>query len=114
MYWFTHWFILSSKSLVHALAGALRKIMMEEEILVIPFKSLHIRVSSPCGISHFLGDSQDTSVRPVGAIDSTFSLSEVEIGVHEGIGVDEPCIDVVNRVVHIDVGAIDDPGKSVV
>jgi hypothetical protein len=112
IYWVDHWFILSSRSLVHALAGALRKIRMAEEILVIPFRSLHIRVSSVK--YHTPWDSQDTSVGPVGATDSTFSLSEVEIRVHEGIGVDEPSIDVVNRVVHMDVGATDDPGKSVV
>jgi hypothetical protein len=112
MYWVDHWFILSSRSLVQALAGALRKIRMAEEILVIPFRSLHIRVSSVK--YHVFWDSQDTSVGPVGATDSAFSLSEVEVRVHKGIGVDEPSIDVVNRVVHMDVGATDDPGKSVV
>ena len=51
---------------------------------------------------------------PVGAVNSTSSLSEVKVRVHKGIGVDEPGIDVVNRVIHVDVGAIDNPGKSVV
>jgi len=51
----SHWFILSSRSLVQALATALRKIMMEEEILVIPFKSLQVLVSLPRRISHHLG-----------------------------------------------------------
>ena len=54
MYWVNHWFILSSRSLVHALAGTLRKIRMAEAILVIPFKSLDIRVSLPRGTSHTL------------------------------------------------------------
>jgi len=42
MYLSNHWFILSSRSLVQVLAVALRKIKMEEEILVIPFKSLQV------------------------------------------------------------------------
>jgi hypothetical protein len=54
MYWNNHLFILSSRSLVHALATALRKIMMEEEILVIPLKSLRVQVSPPGRISHLL------------------------------------------------------------
>ena len=53
-------------------------------------------------------------MRPVGATDSAFPLSEVEIRLHEGIRVDEPSIDVVDGVVHIDVGVTDDPGKRVV
>ena len=53
-------------------------------------------------------------MRPVFAANSTYALSEVEIRVHVGIGVDEPSIDVMNRVVLIDVGAIENPGKSVV
>jgi len=53
-------------------------------------------------------------VRPVVATDSANALSEVEVGVHKGIGADEPGVDVVNCVVHIDVGPIDNPGKSIV
>ena len=53
-------------------------------------------------------------MRPVVATDSPQALSEVEIRVHKGIGADEPGVDVVNCVVHIDVGPVDDPGKSVV
>lgn len=53
-------------------------------------------------------------MRPVCATNSAYALSEVEIRVHVGIGVDEPSIDIMNRVVHVDVGAIKDPGKSVV
>lgn len=44
-YWDNHQFILSSRSFVQALAVALRKIMMEEEILVIPLRSLQEMVS---------------------------------------------------------------------
>ena len=53
-------------------------------------------------------------MRPVVAIDPAFPLSEVKIGVHEGIGVDEPSIDVVNGVVHVIVKATEDPSKGVV
>jgi len=42
MYLSNHRFILSFRSSVQALAAALRKIKMEEEILVIPFKSLQV------------------------------------------------------------------------
>ena len=33
---------------------------------------------------------------------------------HISIGVNEPSIDEVDRVLHISVGAVDNPGKSVV
>ena len=55
MYWDSHWFILSFRSLVHALAEALRKTRIEEEILVIPFKSLDTRVRSSRNLLYFLG-----------------------------------------------------------
>ena len=50
----------------------------------------------------------------VGATDSTYTLSEVQVRLHEGIRIDEPGIDVVSCVIHIDIGAIDNPGKGVV
>ena len=55
MYCDNHWFILPSRSLVQAPAAALRKIRMEDETLVIPFKSLQAQVSPPCGMSRCLG-----------------------------------------------------------
>lgn len=53
-------------------------------------------------------------MRSVVATGSALALSEVEVGVHKGIWVDEPGIDIVDRVVHIDLGAVDNPGKGVV
>ena len=51
---------------------------------------------------------------PICTVDPALALSEVEVRAHEGIRVDEPGVDVVNRVVHIDFGTVDNPGKSVV
>lgn len=50
----------------------------------------------------------------VATADSTFSLGEVEMWMHVGVGVNEPGIDVMDRILHIDIGAAYDPGKSVV
>lgn len=45
---------------------------------------------------------------------SASTLSEVEVGIHVGSRVDEPSVDVVNRVLHIGIGVLDNPGKRIV